>query len=150
MQPALRRRVALKVLPRSAASDAKQLGRFKNEAQAAAQVQHPNIVPVYAVGEDAGVHYFAMQLIEGASLATAIGAAATAGDTPQGEATTLGRESRTWADTRTKPAVLASTIGVEGGGGVRGEASNVSGSGEAWSMPSALAALMRRPIARRS
>ena len=55
-QTSLRRRVALKVLPSSAAADAKQLGRFKNEAQAAAQVQHPNIVPVFAVGESDGVH----------------------------------------------------------------------------------------------
>ena len=51
------------------AHDAKQISRFKNEAQAAAQVQHPNIVPVYAVGEENGVHYYAMQLIEGQSLA---------------------------------------------------------------------------------
>ncbi len=69
-QLSLRRRVALKVLPLAAASDAKQLGRFKKEAQAAAQAQHPNIVPVFAVGEAGGVHYFAMQLIDGESLAS--------------------------------------------------------------------------------
>src|SRR6478752_5861582 len=67
-QQSLRRRVALKILPFSVASDGKQLSRFKNEAQAAAQVQHPNIVPVYAVGEDQGVHFYVMQLIEGQSL----------------------------------------------------------------------------------
>ncbi len=67
-QVSLRRRVALKILPFSVASDAKQLCRFKNEAQAAAQVQHPNIVPVYGVGEENGVHYYVMQLIEGQSL----------------------------------------------------------------------------------
>ena len=67
-QVSLRRRVALKILPFSVASDAKQLGRFKNEAQAAAQVLHPNIVPVYAVGEEGGIHYYVMQLIEGQSL----------------------------------------------------------------------------------
>lgn len=67
-QLSLRRRVALKILPFTVASDAKQLSRFKNEAQAAAQVQHPNIVPVYAVGEENGVHYYVMQLIEGQSL----------------------------------------------------------------------------------
>ena len=55
-QLSLRRRVALKILPFTVANDAKQISRFKNEAQAAAQVQHPNIVPVYAVGEEKGVH----------------------------------------------------------------------------------------------
>jgi serine/threonine protein kinase/tetratricopeptide (TPR) repeat protein len=67
-QQSLRRRVALKILPFTVANDTKQLSRFKNEAQAAAQVQHPNIVPVYAVGEDQGVHFYVMQLIEGQSL----------------------------------------------------------------------------------
>src|SRR5207244_9087147 len=62
-QLSLKRRVALKILPFTAAHDAKQIGRFKNEAQAAAQVQHPNIVPVFAVGEENGVHYYVMQLI---------------------------------------------------------------------------------------
>ena len=67
-QLSLRRRVALKVLPFSSAHQQKQIARFKNEAQAAAQVRHPNIVPVYAVGEDNGVHFYAMQLIDGQSL----------------------------------------------------------------------------------
>ena len=49
---------------------------FKNEAQAAAQVQHPNIVPVFAVGEENGVHYYVMQLIEGQSLTSLLGGAA--------------------------------------------------------------------------
>jgi hypothetical protein len=69
-QTSLRRRVALKVLPFSSAHDAKQIGRFRNEAQAAAQVRHPNIVPVYAIGEEHGVHYYAMELIEGESLSS--------------------------------------------------------------------------------
>jgi serine/threonine protein kinase/tetratricopeptide (TPR) repeat protein len=69
-QLSLRRRVALKILPFSATHDPKQIGRFKNEAQAAAHVQHPNIVPVYAVGEENGVHYYAMQLIDGESLSS--------------------------------------------------------------------------------
>lgn len=68
-QLSLGRRVALKVLPFAAALDAKQLQRFKNEAQAAAHLHHQNIVPVYAVGCDQGVHYFAMQFIEGCTLA---------------------------------------------------------------------------------
>jgi serine/threonine protein kinase len=72
VQMSLGRRVALKVLPFAAALDAKQLQRFKHEAQAAAQLHHTNIVPVYAVGCERGVHYYAMQLIEGQNLAELI------------------------------------------------------------------------------
>jgi hypothetical protein len=71
-QLSLGRRVALKVLPFASALDSTRLQRFKNEAQAAAQLHHSNIVPVYAVGCDRGVHYYAMQLIEGRTLASAI------------------------------------------------------------------------------
>ncbi len=72
VQLSLDRRVALKVLPFAAALDAKQLQRFKNEAQAAAHLHHTNIVPVYAVGSERGVHFYAMQLIEGQNLASLI------------------------------------------------------------------------------
>ncbi|HEY2411290.1 MAG TPA: serine/threonine-protein kinase [Pirellulaceae bacterium] len=68
IQISLGRRVALKVLPFSSAVDEKRITRFKNEAQAAAQVDHPHIVPVFAIGQERGVHYFAMQLIGGRSL----------------------------------------------------------------------------------
>jgi serine/threonine protein kinase len=71
-QLSLNRRVALKVLPFAAALDPRQLQRFKNEAQAAAQLHHPNIVPVYGVGSERSVHYYAMQFIEGRSLADLI------------------------------------------------------------------------------
>ena len=71
-QISLSRRVALKVLPFAAVLDARQIARFKNEAQAAAQLQHPNIVPVYAVGAERGVHFYAMQFIDGQPLDRAI------------------------------------------------------------------------------
>jgi serine/threonine protein kinase len=71
-QTSLNRRVALKVLPFAASMDPKQLQRFQNEAQAAAQLHHTNIVPVFGVGAERGVHYYAMQLIEGQSLANVI------------------------------------------------------------------------------
>ncbi|MBN2474358.1 MAG: serine/threonine protein kinase [Pirellulales bacterium] len=67
-QTSLDRRVALKVLPFAAVLDSKQITRFENEARAAARLQHPNIVPVFAVGCHQGVHYYAMQYIEGQSL----------------------------------------------------------------------------------
>src|SRR5262249_35104069 len=72
VQISLGRRVALKVLPFAGALDSKQLQRFKNEAQAAAQMHHTNIVPVFGVGCERGVHYYAMQYIEGQTLAAAI------------------------------------------------------------------------------
>jgi serine/threonine protein kinase/Flp pilus assembly protein TadD len=71
-QISLRRRVALKVLPFAAALDPRQLQRFKNEAQAAAQLHHTHIVPVFGVGCERGVYYYAMQFIEGKDLATLI------------------------------------------------------------------------------
>jgi serine/threonine-protein kinase len=71
-QLALGRRVALKVLPLAAAMDPRALQRFQLEAQAAAWLQHPQIVPVYAVGSFDDVPYYAMRFIEGASLAELI------------------------------------------------------------------------------
>jgi serine/threonine protein kinase/WD40 repeat protein len=68
-QLSLGRKVALKVLPFAAALDAKQLQRFQHEAQAAAHLHHQNIVPVYFVGAERGVHFYAMQYIEGKTLA---------------------------------------------------------------------------------
>ncbi len=72
-QISLGRRVALKLLPFAAALDARQLQRFKNEAQAAASLHHTNIVPVFGVGCEGGTHYYAMQYIEGQTLAEIIG-----------------------------------------------------------------------------
>jgi WD40 repeat protein/serine/threonine protein kinase len=71
-QISLGRRVALKVLPFAATLDPKQMQRFKNEAQAAAGLHHTNIVPVFGVGCERGVHYYAMQFIEGQTLAALI------------------------------------------------------------------------------
>jgi serine/threonine protein kinase len=75
-QLSLGRRVALKVLPFAGVLDPRQLQRFRNEAQAAACLHHTNIVPVYVVGCERGVHYYAMQLIDGQSLGEAIAALA--------------------------------------------------------------------------
>jgi serine/threonine protein kinase len=71
-QISLARRVALKVLPFTAVLDPRQLRRFQAEAQAAAQLHHTHIVPVYFVGCERGVHYYAMQLIEGQPLSSLI------------------------------------------------------------------------------
>lgn len=67
-QISLNRRVALKVLPFVDALDERQLGRFHNEARAAAHLHHAHIVPIFAVGCDGDTHYYAMQYIDGQSL----------------------------------------------------------------------------------
>jgi len=72
VQISLNRRVALKVLPFAAALDNKQLQRFKNEAQAVACLHHQNIVSVYGVGCERAVHFYAMQFIDGSTLADLI------------------------------------------------------------------------------
>ncbi len=71
-QISLSRRVALKVLPFAALSDPRLLQRFKNEARAAAALDHSHIVKVHAVGEDRGVHFLAMQFIDGRPLSELI------------------------------------------------------------------------------
>jgi hypothetical protein len=72
VQISLERRVALKVLPLAAALDARQLQRFQVEARAAGGLHHANIVPVFGVGSEGGVHYYAMQYIDGQTLAQVI------------------------------------------------------------------------------
>lgn len=72
MQKSLKRRVALKVLGPGVADSPKQLRRFQREAEAAARLHHSNIVPVYGISEDQGLHFFAMQYIDGVPLSEAI------------------------------------------------------------------------------
>jgi len=67
-QASLGRRVALKVLPLHLGADGKSLERFKREARAAAKLHHTNIVPVFEVGEDGEVCFYAMQFIQGQGL----------------------------------------------------------------------------------
>ncbi|MFN0057579.1 MAG: protein kinase domain-containing protein [Planctomycetota bacterium] len=67
-QLSLGRRVALKVLPRSALLETDRLARFEREARAAARLHHTHIVPVFEVGEHDGLHYYVMQYIDGESL----------------------------------------------------------------------------------
>lgn len=71
-QVSLGRKVALKVLPFAVAVDPKLLARFHVEAQAAAHLHHTNIVPIYSVGCENGLNYYAMQYIDGPSLAAVI------------------------------------------------------------------------------
>jgi serine/threonine protein kinase len=72
VQVSLGRRVALKVLHNAAALDPRHLQRFHVEAQAAASLNHPHIVPVFATALSDGIPYYAMQFIDGRDLARVI------------------------------------------------------------------------------
>ncbi|MBI2901738.1 MAG: protein kinase [Planctomycetes bacterium] len=61
----LKRRVALKVLNVRGAGEGEELRRFVLEARTLARLEHPNIVPIYDVGHESGIHYIAMKLIDG-------------------------------------------------------------------------------------
>src|SRR5262249_32479152 len=61
-------------LPFASTLDPRRLQRFKNEAVAAASLHHEHIAPVYAVGCERGMHYYAMQFIDGRTLAQVIAA----------------------------------------------------------------------------
>lgn len=68
-EPSLDRTVAIKVLPSEFARQPDFIRRFQAEATAAARLVHPNIIQIYFIGEDGGHHYFAMQYVDGLSLA---------------------------------------------------------------------------------
>jgi serine/threonine protein kinase len=67
-QLSLKRLVALKLIRDGALAGPQERARFQIEAEAAARMQHPNIVQIYAVGEHEGRPYFAMELVEGGNL----------------------------------------------------------------------------------
>jgi tetratricopeptide (TPR) repeat protein len=69
-QVSLHRRVALKVLPAHSTLDERARARFRQEAEIAGRLHHPGIVAVHQVGEADGVHYLAMELVEGVALDT--------------------------------------------------------------------------------
>src|SRR5947209_13699820 len=68
VQVSLGRHVALKVLPKPLLADARTNARFDREAKALAKLHHTNIVPVFGVGEEGGLRYYAMQFIQGLGL----------------------------------------------------------------------------------
>ncbi|MAG57014.1 MAG: hypothetical protein CMJ83_12030 [Planctomycetes bacterium] len=67
-QTSLNRTIALKILSPKIAQDPAFVARFQKEAQAAGRLNHPNIVQVYDVGSDAGLHYYSMEYIENGSV----------------------------------------------------------------------------------
>ncbi len=107
-QISLGRRVALKVLPFASVLDGRQLQRFKNEALAAASLDHPHIVNVIAVGCERAVHFYAMRLVDGQTLAQVIDQLRSAEDrVPQDD----GHDTGPTADTRSQPQAMVPTKG---------------------------------------
>jgi eukaryotic-like serine/threonine-protein kinase len=98
----LDRQVAVKVLHPQFVGDPEFLERFRREARAAARLSHPNIVPIYDVGEDSGIPYIVMELVEGGNLKDRIRAAAPLPD----------------AEIRSIGATLAATLDYAHGKGI--------------------------------
>jgi serine/threonine-protein kinase len=69
----LNRDVALKVLPPELDRDPQRFERFRYEAQAAGRLNHPNILTIYDIGCDQGIHYLVSELLDGETLADRIG-----------------------------------------------------------------------------
>src|SRR5687768_17194514 len=72
-QEALRRQVAVKVIASEFASDAEFRRRFERESRLAASIEHPNLVPVYAAGEEDGRLFIVMRFIAGTDLRVVLG-----------------------------------------------------------------------------
>ena len=131
-QVSLGRRVALKVLPRQVSSDLKTLARFRREARSAAQLHHTNIVPVFEVGKDGEVSYYAMQFIQGQGLDLVIDELRRLKDRahrpgpdrdtdrpapPIPSGTTAPASSRAWQVSRMAHSLLTGRFGLETPGG---------------------------------
>jgi len=93
-QLSLKRRVALKVLPPALGHDARLKARFQREAEAAGRLRHPGIVPVISFGDVAGTPFFAMELVEGRSLARVLAELREGRD---GGVPPVGEPRRRWA-----------------------------------------------------
>ncbi|MCI0413857.1 protein kinase [bacterium] len=70
----LKRKVALKILPGEVAKDPSRAERFQREAESIAALNHPNIVTIHSLEEDAGIHFLTMELVEGKTLGELISA----------------------------------------------------------------------------
>ncbi len=88
----LKRQVAIKVLPEAVATDPQRVGRFRQEAELQAALNHPNIAHLYGLEEVDGIMALVMELVEGPSLADRI----ANGPIPVDEALSRSRSPRHW------------------------------------------------------
>ncbi len=72
VEPGLDRRVALKLIAPEAAAEEVFAKRFAEESRIAASIEHPNVVPIYAAGEEGGVPFIAMRYVSGSDLSRRI------------------------------------------------------------------------------
>ena len=105
-QVSLDRRVALKVLPPALGLTSQATQRFEREARAAAKLHHTNIVPVHAIGEQDGHHFYAMDLIEGQSLDRVLSDLVDEESNPLMEATV----TQTLAEIRPRPSTPSQEV----------------------------------------
>jgi eukaryotic-like serine/threonine-protein kinase len=92
-QISLNRPVALKMILAGQPATAALKQRFHTEAEAAARLEHPNIVPIYEIGEHDGQHYFSMKLIEGGTLASVAVSRQSAGVFTSSKSAALSRDT---------------------------------------------------------
>jgi serine/threonine protein kinase len=129
-QVSLKRRVALKVLPPALGMSPQAKQRFEREAQAAAKLHHTNIVPVHAIGEHDGHHYYAMDLIEGQSLDHVLRDVADQGSNPLLDKTVTQAASALPA--RQEPTADSSPATTSQGGGVTRSLGDTSAGSRPW------------------
>jgi eukaryotic-like serine/threonine-protein kinase len=111
-QVSLGRRMALKVLPLFDALDPRQLVRFHNESRAAASLKHPNIVGVHSIGFERGLHYYAMDYIDGRTLATVIAQRQATSDAGANETEEYVRTVARWGIQAADGLDHAHTLGI--------------------------------------
>ena len=104
--PRLGRDVAVKVIPRTFAADPSRLRRFEQEARAAGQLNHPNILAVYDVGTHGGAPYIVSELLEG-EIARATRLAARRAAVAQGDRLRAPDRATGWPPRTTRASSIA-------------------------------------------
>jgi len=111
-QVSLNRLVALKMIRAGELANEAEVARFRAEAEAAANLDHPHIVPIYEVGEHEGQQYFSMKLVEGGSLAGVAASRQSAADPKGADSAALCRDAATMVTTIARAVHYAHQRGI--------------------------------------